>query len=157
MIRIPMASLRLTQHVHATPEVVFELASDLERVAEHVKGIERVELLTDGPIGVGTRFRETRIMFKKETSEDLEITAFDPPHSYTVECDSCGSHFRSEFRFIPDVSGTTIELLLDTRANTLLAKLMSPLGLLMMGSMRKIIQADLDDIKRAAEERVQSQ
>ena len=148
-----MANITIRKHIDAPHELVFELASDLGRVPDHVQSIEKLELLTPGPIGAGTRFRETRKMFGKESTEELEITAFEPNQGYTIECDSCGAHYRAEYKFVGDISGTHLQLTLDTRAISLFAKLMSPLSFLMVGSMKKMVEADLDDIKKVAEEK----
>lgn len=148
-----MAKFSMSEHVTAPPEVVFEVASDFHNAAENVQGIDSLEVLTDGPIGVGTRFRETRVMLGKASTEEMEVTAFDPPHSYVVETESCGCHFRCEYRFVGDISGTNLRLTMDTSAISLFAKLMSPLSALMMGPMKKCIAADLEDVKSVAESR----
>jgi hypothetical protein len=152
-----MASFTMTKRVDARVETVFAVATDLERAAEYVRCIERIELLTPGPIGKGTRWRETRKMKGHESTETLEITEFDPPHGYTAACDSCGSHFESTFRFVPhECDGAThVSLSVMMEARSFFAKLMSPLGNLMFGkAMRKMLDDDLEDVKRAAEERV---
>ena len=149
-----MKNHTLTKQVNAPPDVVFAVASDLAKAAEHVQGIERIELLTPEPVGVGTKWRETRKMMGKEATETLEITAFDPPRSYTVEADSCGCHFVSTFRFTPEAGGTRVELEVGGHANSFMAKLMSPLSGLMMGTMKKMMDQDLEDVKRVAESRV---
>ena len=69
------------KQIEAEPEQVFLLFTDIEKFPENLSGIERVELLTAGPVGVGTRFKETRIMFKRETTEEMEVTRFDPPRA----------------------------------------------------------------------------
>ena len=148
-----MANITIRKHIDAPHELVFELASDLTRVPEHVQSIEKLELLTPEPIGVGTKFRETRKVFGKETSEELEITSFEPNQGYTIECESCGAHYRAEYKFVGDISGTHLQLSMDSRAVSLMAKLMSPFSFLMVGSMKKMVEADLDDIKKVAEER----
>lgn len=148
-----MPQFTISEHIVAPPEVVFEVAHDFHRAAEHIQGIESCEVLTDGPIGVGTRFRETRIMFGKPSTEEMEITAFDPPHSFVLESDSCGAHFSVEHRFVGDISGTNVRMNFDTRPQTFLAKLFSPLGWLMIKSMKKLVAADLADLKRVAEQR----
>ncbi len=136
----------------AAPQAqVFEVFADLGRAAERISGIERVEILTPGPVGRGTRWRETRRMFGKEDTVELAITAFEPPRSYAVEAHSCGAHFRSEFRFEARPTGTAVTLTTVGRPVTLLARLLTPLSCLMKGSMRKALQKDLDDLKRAAE------
>ena len=150
-----MSSFQMTKHVAAPVDVVFDIASDLAHATEHVRGIEKIELLTSGPIGVGTKWRETRRMMAREATETLEITAFDRPRTYTVGCDSCGCYFQTVFQFEPHAGGTAVTLEVTTKAQTFMAKLMSPIGNLMMGKvMRKCIEDDLDDVKRVAESRV---
>ncbi|MEM8946913.1 MAG: SRPBCC family protein [Planctomycetota bacterium] len=146
-----MAKFSISEHVTAPREVVFEVASDLHNAADNIQGIDSLEVLTDGPIGVGTRFRETRVMMGKSSTEEMEITAFDAPHSYVVETESCGCHFRCEYRFVGDISGTNVRLTFDTSALSFFAKLMAPLSSLMMGPMKKCVAADLADLKSVAE------
>ena len=149
-----MKPITLTKQINVPPDVVFAVAGDLANAAEHIQGIDRIELLTPQPVGVGTKWRETRKMMGKEATETLEITAFDPPRSYTVEADSCGCHFVSTFRFTPEAGGTRVELEVASQAKTFMAKLLSPLGCLMAGTMKKMMDQDLEDLKHVAESRV---
>ena len=149
-----MASFSMTKRIAAPIETVFALATDVPHAAEHIRGIDRIELLTALPIGVGARWRETRRIMHRESTEELKITAFDPPHGYTVECDSCGSRYLTVFRFEPDGEATKVTLDIRCDAQSLTAKLMSPLTGLMFGPMmRKCIEDDLEDLKQAAEAR----
>jgi Polyketide cyclase / dehydrase and lipid transport len=149
-----MTGFTVTKHVATPVEVVFDVASDLAHAAEHVLGIEKIELLTPGPVGVGTKWRETRRMMGREATETLEIKAFDRPRSYTVGCESCGCYFETVFRFEPQAGGTDVTLDVRTKSLTFMAKLMSPIGKLMMGKvMRKCMDDDLEDVKRVAESR----
>ncbi|MEM8866280.1 MAG: SRPBCC family protein [Planctomycetota bacterium] len=152
-----MAHLSLNAMINAPVDQVFALATDLSRAAEYIDGIDQIEILTEGPIGVGTKWRETRTMFGKQATETLDITGFQPPldvnspASYTAECESCGCHFVSEFQFHPAAEGTHVELQLTTRPITLFAKLLSPLTALTMGACKKAMEQDLANLKRAAE------
>jgi hypothetical protein len=149
-----MAEFRITKHIEAPPETVFDVATDLAHAAEHVRGIEKIELLSAGPIGVGTKWRETRKMMGREATETLEIKTFDRPRKYVVGCESCGCYFETTFSFLPRDGGTDVTLDVHTKALTLMAKIMSPLGNLMMGNtMRKCLDDDLEDVKRVAESR----
>ena len=148
-----MAKITTRMHIEAVPDVVFEVASDLANAAETFQGIEQLEVLGEGPIGVGTRFRETRKVMGKSSTEEMEITAFDPPHGYTVECETCGALYRSQYTFVGDIAGTHVRLETNCKPITLLAKLMSPLSKLMMGTMKKCLDDDLEDLKRVAEAR----
>ncbi len=146
-----MSSLSKQIHVNAPPATVFDLAADFPNAARHVEGIDKIEMLTDGPVGVGTRFRETR---GKMGTETLEVTRFEPPRMLCVEADSCGSRFASTFHFEPDGDGTLVRLDIVTEARTFFAKLMAPLGGLMVGMMGKMIEQDLQGLKRAAEAKI---
>lgn len=148
-----MPQIECSVQIAAAPEAVFAAFSDVHNAPQWVPAIRRTEVLTPGPVGVGTRFRETRVMFGKEATETLEITAFDPPRLMAIEADSCGAHFRSEFAFAPEGQGTRVTLRMQTRAVSLLARLMSPLSRLMMGTMRKAIAGDMEAVRAKLESR----
>ena len=145
-------NLVLEESIQAPQRAVWQILTDLQGAPGRIAGIKALEVLTTGPVGKGTRFRETRVMFGKEAVEEMEITHFDAPTTYTVEADSCGAHFVSTYSLREVAGTTTLRLELRTRANTFMAKVMSPLGLLMAGSMKKLIAKDNADIKRAAEQ-----
>jgi hypothetical protein len=146
-----MGLFTLTKHVAASVSDTFALFSDFAGAAERLSGIDKIEMLTDGPIGPGTRFRETRTMFGRQATEELEIVAFEQDRSLAVRCESCGCEFITRMRFEPDGDGTKVTAETRTRALTLMAKLMSPLGWLMMGSMKKAFEKDLDELKACVE------
>lgn len=146
-----MAQFQFSQHIDAPPTRVFELASSFERAPEHISGITKVEMVTDGPVRTGTRFKETRVMMGREATEEMEVVEFTPNKSYTLAAESCGSEWRSQLTFQPSGGGTDVNLDMQCKAKTFFAKLMMPIGLLMMGSMKKCIQQDLIDLKAAAE------
>ena len=144
--------LEFTENIQAPKDVVFGVIANIEGAAENVASIDKVEILTPGPVGVGTRFKETRTMFGKEAVEEMEFTAFDPPNSYTVEADSCGAHFKSTY-FLSESGGTTtLRLVMESKPITFFAKVTSPImGKLMAGSMKKMIDKDHADLKAVAE------
>ena len=144
-------NLKLSETVDAPVERVFEIFADFENASHRIDGIERIEVLTDGAVGKGTRFRETRIMFGKETTEEMEITQFSPNESYLVEAESCGAHFQTDFRFTSEGISTLVEMEISSRPITLFAKLMSPLGFLMAGTMKKCLLDDMKQLKSHCE------
>jgi carbon monoxide dehydrogenase subunit G len=146
-----VAKFTVTQPIAAPPERVFALATDFAGAADRVRGIQRFELLTDGPIGVGTRWRETRVVFGKESTEEIEVTRFDPPRSYAAQCETCGARFTSTLSLAPQGDGTLVTFQSGAQALSLFAKIMSRLSALMAPSMNKLFAADLDDLRRAAE------
>ncbi len=147
-----MGRITLNKFIDAPPERVFEVFADLRNAAGRVSAITKIEMLTDGPVGVGTRWRETRVMFKKEATETIEITAFDPPRSYTTLANSCGCRYECAFRFEPQDQGTRVTVEFAWTAQSLLAKLMAPLGKLMASTCMKAFDKDLSELKAHCEQ-----
>ncbi len=146
-----MASFKLTSRVEAPIDAVFDLFSDIPRADEMIDAIVKIEMLTDGPVGVGTRWRETRMMFKREATEEMQVTAFDPGKSYTVGCASCGCEYESTWRFESEGGATLVEFEMGWRPVSFLAKVMSPLGRLMAPMMKKCFMKDFAALKALAE------
>jgi carbon monoxide dehydrogenase subunit G len=151
-----MAQFTCDTLINAPVEAVFELFADIPEAARRIQGIERIEMLTDGPVGVGTRFRETRIFFNREATEEMEFTDFEAPERYRVECRSHGAHYLSTFNFIPEAAGTRVQCTFEVRPLSLFAKLMSPFAGAMMGSVRKCTESDMRDLKAIAESESES-
>jgi len=146
-----VSRLELTTQVNAPPDRAFEFFTDFERAPERIPQIKRLEVLTDGPVGKGTRFRETRVMFGKEATETMEVIDFQPGKRCAIGCDTCGSRFETVFTFRPEGGGTRVDQVTTCKPVTFMAKVMSPLGMLMMGSMKKLMQQDLEGMKKAIE------
>jgi hypothetical protein len=141
-----MPSITVTKIFPAPLPETFALFADVDNAAGRIKAITKTERLTPGPVGLGTRFKETRIVFKREATETFEFTAFEPNVRYELTAASCGAEYRTEFRFAPEESGTRVDMTLNVRAVSLFAKLFSPLARLMMGTMRKCVEQDMADL-----------
>ncbi|MEM9304530.1 MAG: SRPBCC family protein [Pseudomonadota bacterium] len=147
-----MSGFTCSIDVDAPQERVFEVFTDFERAAEHMDGIERLEVLTETPVGVGTRFRETRIFYGREATEEIEITTFDPPNRYVAEAHSHGAEFRSEFRFEAlAAGGTRVEVTFGAMPVSFLARILAFLSRLMLKGVQECTQQDLVDLKAVAE------
>ena len=146
-----MKSVTVTRHIDAPIERVFELFTDLEHAADRIAGLDLVEMLSEGQFGVGTRWRETRKMFGKEATEVMEITACEPPNMYVADAASHGSQYRSIWKFSQAGDGTDVAMEFQATPVSLMAKLMMPLAELMMKSVVKLLEADLDDLAQVAE------
>ena len=55
------------------------------------------------------------------------------------------------FAFAPDDGGTRVDVEMASRPVSLMGRIMSPLGALMAGTMKKCLAADLDELRKAAE------
>jgi carbon monoxide dehydrogenase subunit G len=131
---------------------VFAAMTDFANAAERISGIARMEMLTDGPVGVGTRFRETRIMMKREATETMEVTDFRPLESYTLEAHSCGCHYTTKISVADAGPGQTqVTMSFSGVPKTFAAKLMMPMGWLFRGMLKKCLLKDLTDVKTSLE------
>lgn len=147
-----MGKLIVSTFVAAPLDAVFAIYTDLAKAAERIPEITALEILTDGPVGKGTRWRETRLMFKKEAVEEMEITSFDAPKTYTVEANSHGQRFETLFEFHEEEGGTRVTWTFWSTPLTFGTKLMSPImKLLFNGIMRKCMQGDLDALRVVCE------
>ena len=146
-----MPGVTVKKHIEAPLEKVFEQATDIPRWAEQIEGIKRIEMLTDGPVCVGTKFRETRIMFGREATEEMEVTEFDAPRFYAVNAENHGCVYHTKVTFSPNGSGTDVEMVFEATPLTAMAKLMATMMKGMMGKLADVCGKDLDDLKAAIE------
>lgn len=123
--------------VRADPARTWEVFADFDRAASRLPAILRLERVGETPWGVGARFRETRVVFRREATEEMEIVRWEPEVGYSVAAESCGTAFRTDVDFTPEEGGTRVRMSFAARPLTLAAKLMSPLGKLMMKSCMK--------------------
>lgn len=152
-----MSKLSASVHFNVPPERAWSVVTDFEHAAENIEGIKKLEILTPGVTGKGFRWRETRMMFKKEATEEMEISEWVPPKYYTTEAESCGCHYTCKISLTPEAGGTRVEMSMDAKPLTLPAKIMSGvMGWMMSGSIRKLFEKDLNDLKRHAEGRTSS-
>lgn len=156
----------LSTLIDAPQEAVFAAVSDFPNAPSMIEGIDEVEMLSgasDGtPIGVGTRFRETRTMMGKRAVEEMEVTEYDPPRAYTLSAVSCGVRFFSRVACEEETpgdgrsggqsGGCRLSYDINTQPQTLMARVVSPvMGVMMKGMMRKAMERDLADIKAHVE------
>lgn len=141
------------QHINATPERVWQVATGIRSWTEIISGIKAVERLDDSTeFVVGTTWRETRVMFGKEATEVMSVTAIDEGSSYTVEAESHGAHYTSVISLTPSNAGTELSMSFGATTSGLLATIMSKtIGKAFEGSSRKAMAKDLRDIAVAAE------
>ena len=149
-----VAGITAERIIDAPRELVFEQFTDLERAPQRISGIDELEILTDGPIGVGTRFRETRTMFGKKATEVMEFVAFDRPAAYELHAESRGSRYRTRFEFEDNAGATRVRMSFHATPLTLPARIMGCIVRSMFaGTIRRCIAQDLADLADACETR----
>ena len=145
--------MQISTHVHiqAPADDIFRRILAVETWPDYIRDIKKIEVLTPGPVGLGTRFRETRLMFGQDATEDMEIAEIDPPKYILLTAESHGTRYRAEHILTPDSGGTRVELIFGGQPVSLGAKLMSWLSWLLSNSIKTALAKDLQDLKAACE------
>ncbi|MEV7617949.1 SRPBCC family protein [Streptomyces sp. NPDC089799] len=143
--------------VAAPMTAVWDALTDLESMPLVLSGVDAVEVLTPGPFGVGTRWRETRRMFGKSATEEMRVTVCDAPVRYVTEAENHGMHYFSEFRLTRRTPGrTSVRMTFSARPLPggklpLLARLLGGLG---SRAVSRAIAKDLADVASSVERTV---
>ena len=147
-----MATIIVSTNVSKPIDQVFAVFTDIEKLAERIPAITALEKLSEGPFGEGTRWRETRVMFKKEATEEMWVTGFDAPNRYNVVAESHGMRYVTLFQFEAEGDGTKVSWKFEGTALTFGAKIMAPIfNLLMTGTMKKCMRGDLEALRDVCE------
>jgi len=102
---------------------------------------------------VGLQWRETRTVFGKTATEEMRITDAADNDFYTTRAESHGCVYITTMRVSANNEGCTLTMSHQIKPQTFIAKLLSfPMGLVFKGTIRKVIQQDLNDIKAAVEQ-----
>lgn len=148
-------NIELERTVRAPVEQVWAVLTDVEHADQTLTGVTRVELITEGPYRVGTQWRETRRMFGKEATEQMQVTVAEEPTRTVVEADSSGVHYVTEFRLGPDTDNATRLAMTFTatqaRANPVQKALWALFSRLGAKAAGKVMKKDLQDIAARAE------
>jgi carbon monoxide dehydrogenase subunit G len=149
-----MKPVTVTIDVAAPAERVWATVTDIGNAASNIPAIKKIEFLGETRHGLGTRWRETRVMFGRDATEDLEISEWRPPDEYVVTAHSHGCDYRSVIRIRPAGDGARLEFVFCATARTLFARIMATLMLPLMGkAIRKALADDLAALKRRCEAR----
>jgi carbon monoxide dehydrogenase subunit G len=147
-----MSKVVVSIEVNAPIENVFEVFTELDKAEERIPGITKLEMLSEGPVGEGTKWRETRIMMKKEAVETMWITGFSPPNQYTVEANSHDMLYQTLFEFKETGSNTHVTWSFVGTPQTFGTKIMDPIfGFLFKGMAKKCLMEDLVALKGVCE------
>lgn len=153
-----MSSPQVTveRRIAAPADRVWAALTDIEHGADVIKGIDRIEMLGEGPFGVGTRWRETRRMLGKEATEEMWVTESEPGTRYVVEAESRGMHYTSEFLLTPQgEDATSVRLTFGAETGEqggLKAALMKAFVTVGAKGAAKALAKDLADIAASLEE-----
>ena len=144
-----MALLSATRTIAAPVDRVFDTVAHIENFRKALPSITNVQFLTESKTGVGTRFRETRVMRGRESTTVLEVTEYQPNERVRLVSDAGGTIWDTVFTVKAADGGTDLSLAMDARPYKLAARIMNPLVSRMI---RKAIEGDMDAVKAYCEQ-----
>lgn len=158
-----MKPLSVVVTIDAPASVVWSVLTDLEGTAALLQGVQGIERLSaDTGYQVGTRWRETRVMFGQEASEEMTVVEVEPERRTVLHAQSHGMKYVSGFELRPvrDELGEPAQTQLVMRfegegvEHGLLQRFLTaatgPLG---AAASKKAMRQDLKDIAAEAERR----
>ena len=142
-----MAGFERTEHIARPHPKVWDFFVNHDNAMKWNPSIVGLKQITDGPVGVGTKFLETRRVGKKEHTVTLEITDFEEGRKYAGTVDEMGIRGTYTYRFEPRGDETEVHLVAEISGKGF-AKLMLPL---VKRAMLKQDGAQLERLRDAVE------
>lgn len=144
-----MTQICLTRTITAPVDVVFRTIADIREFSKVIPEITNVEFLSAQQIGVGTRFRETRLMKGREMHTVLDVTEYVENDRIRMVADSHGTVWDTLFTVTSDQeNSTTLQMVMNANSYKLFSRLMN---WLMKGLIAKLVANDLDRVKTFCE------
>lgn len=143
-----MPTLTASRLIEAPVDLVFDTVADISNFSKAIPHITNVEFLSDIKSGVGTKFRETRVMGGREATTELEVTEYVENEHVRIVSDSHGTIWDTVFRV--QQAGDQVELSMAMEANSykLIAK---ATYVFIKGMIQKALEQDMDEVKRYCE------
>ena len=134
-------------------EIVWSVITDIQNCSNIISAIVALEVLHQPDNGlVGLKWKETRLMFGKESSETMWITEAVENEFYCTRAESHGSVYLTRLSLAESGNNTLLTMSFTAEAQSLVVKIISAcMGIFIKSSMEKALQKDLDDIKNYLE------
>ena len=142
-----MGSFKSDVLIAAPSERVFAALTDLANAPKLLSGVGEVQLLTPGPLGKGSRFRETRTVMGSTETVEVEISEFEPNKRYAARNEMNGIKVVYCYDVQARDSGTRVEFECQVTARGL-KKLMVPI---VVGVLKKTDRQHLESLKQLVE------
>jgi hypothetical protein len=152
-----MSTVGVTRLVEAPVAAVFRVFTDLPGRRARLSTVVAVELLTKGPFGAGTVWRETRTMADgTEITEEFRVDECVVPERFVVASPGIGAEYRMTYTFVPVLQGrhrgaTMVTVVQDGTPTAPAGRFLALVfGGLAARTVEGALRRDLDDLAAAA-------
>jgi hypothetical protein len=143
-----MSRIVVTRTIAAPIDLVFNTVANINQFSKAVPRIVKYEFLSDVKSGVGTRFRETRLMKGQEATTELEVTEYIANDHVRIVADSHGTVWDTVFTVKLEKSHTELTVAMDAKAYKLAPKIINPL---ISHVIKNAMEQDMDAVKAFCE------
>lgn len=144
----PAYSVCCHRKIEAPISKVFRTLAAIEEFSQAIPHIKKVEFLSESRYGVGTRFRETRLMNGKEVTTELEVTELVENEYVRIVSDAGGTLWDTVFRVKQNGEAVEMNMQMDAIPHQVAAKIITPM---ILGMVSKFVQQDMDSVKEYCE------
>jgi uncharacterized protein YndB with AHSA1/START domain len=144
-----MATIRIVRTIHAPIAVVFKTVADPTNFALAISGVTNTEFLSSMNSGLGTRFRQSRVVNGKEMTMDFDVIDYVENERVRIVNEIHGTRWDSVINLAPSSASTTLTMRMDTTTRPLVPRLLMPLMLRLF--IRKGVEKDFDAVKAFCE------
>ncbi|MYL34846.1 hypothetical protein GLW08_15700 [Pontibacillus yanchengensis] len=106
---------------------VFTFLTSFDNATTIMPNVVKNEILSEGPFGVGTRFRETRLIRGREASSEIEVIEYEPSEKFSVRSELEGLATLYHYKLQSTETGTEVTFECEINASSLKMKLIKPL------------------------------
>ncbi len=114
-----MAGFKRSEFIDKPVEEVFDFATDLSKAYLFMPGVTETEMLTEGGLKPGAKFRETRVMNGKKRSAVIEVVEHKRPQVHAACSAMMGMKAIYRFQFAPENTGTRVDMEAEVTGNWL--------------------------------------
>ena len=140
--------------INASKQAVWAAITNIENAAQIITGIKKIEIVEKPANGlVGLKWRETRILFGGPATVEKWITQATENKSYQTKAQDGDFVFLTTMRISETSDGLTLTSSHDTLPQSMVARIMSLPMFLFKGTIKKFLLQDLNDIKKAVEQK----
>ena len=146
----PMKTIVSERSIAAPLDFVFRTVSEIENFSKALPKIAKVEFVSETRSGVGTRFRETRVMGKRQATTTLEVVECVPNDRIRLIADEMGTVWDSTFHVREREGMTILRLTMEARPRKWTSRVFLSL---IRGMIVNALEDDMDAVKVWCERR----
>jgi uncharacterized protein YndB with AHSA1/START domain len=141
-----MIQHEVTIHLNRPVDQVFAFLADTGKVSTWQSSLIELEALTEGPLRLGSRFREIRRLGRRDSEIQGQVTAFEPNKRLETKT-TTKPEVTVSYSFEPENGGTRLRYKFILLSSGMM-RLLEPL---IARSIKKESESDFETLKRILE------